>query len=80
MRYLWEDTLTGIIVEVDRPIRNYEEPPDSEECVESGLMTKEQWLKSEWMRLMRHPNDTKSHRTYIQPEGKGFDTPGRWSR
>lgn len=78
--YIWEEARTGVIVEVDRPIRDYQVEPDYEECVASGIMSEDDFRETQWLRLMRHPNDTKSHRTYIQPEGKGWDTPGRWSR
>lgn len=78
--YVWEDAVTGKIVVINRPISQYTDEPDYEEAVGSGIMTEDEFRETEWSRLMRHPDDTKSHRTYIRPSDGKWDTPGDWSR
>ncbi len=76
--YIYEDQKTQKVVEVIRSFSEYQVPPTREEV--GADLTDEEYSQADWLRLLRHPSDTKSHRTYIQPVGKGWDTPGSWSR
>ncbi len=63
MVYTWKDNNTGIIVEVNRSVKEIDVPPDKEEVLKVGMDIHD-YAVAVWERIM-------SATLFIGPKGKG---------
>ena len=63
MTYEWKDLKTSVIVQVDRPMAQYQIVPNKEEC--KDLLTDEQYKNAEWQKQIT------GGQGYVGPRHKG---------